>query len=87
MKLSAVTGRAVEKDYIDLYFILKQISLTTLLSKAKEKMPDLDYNLILKSIIYFDDVVKENIIFKHNRDVSFDEIKGFLEAEVKKVTN
>jgi len=42
MKLSAVTSRAVEKDYIDLYFILKQISLADLLSKAKEKMSDID---------------------------------------------
>lgn len=86
MKLSAVAGRAVEKDYIDLYFILKQISLATLLSKAKEKMPDLDYNLVLKSLIYFKDVSKENIVFKHNLEVSFDEVKGFLEAEVRKVT-
>ena len=85
MKLSAVTGRAVEKDYIDLYFILKQISLSALLSKAKEKMPDLDPNLILKSLIYFKDVSKENIVFKHNLKVSFDEVRIFLEAEVKKV--
>lgn len=85
MKLSAVVGRAVEKDYIDLYFILKKISLSELLSKAKEKMPDLDRNLILKSLVYFDDVEKENIIFKHNFEISFDEVKGFLEEEVKKV--
>ncbi len=85
MKLSAVTGRAVAKDYIDLYFILKQVTLITLLSKAKEKMSDLDYNLILKSLIFFDDVSMENIVFKHNQDVSFSEVKGFLEEEVKKV--
>ncbi|MBI2087080.1 MAG: nucleotidyl transferase AbiEii/AbiGii toxin family protein [Candidatus Zambryskibacteria bacterium] len=85
MKLSAVVSRAVEKDYIDLYFILKQISLGTLLLKAKEKMPDLDYNLILKSLIYFSDVSTENIIFKHNHEVSFNKVKGFLEEEVKKL--
>lgn len=84
MKLSAVVGRAVEKDYIDLYFILKQIPLTILLLKAKEKMPDLDYNLILKSLIYFDDISKENVIFKHNSEISFNETKKFLEEEVKK---
>lgn len=85
MKLSAVVGRAVEKDYIDLYFILKQIPLATLLSKAKEKMPDLDYNLILKSLVYFEDVYKENIIFKNNLEISFDEVRKFLEEEVRKV--
>ena len=85
MKLSAVVGRAVEKDYIDLYFILKQISLPELLLKAKEKMPDLDRNLILKSLIYLDDVEKENIIFKNNFRISIPEVKKFLEEEVKKV--
>ena len=85
MKLSAVVGRAVEKDYIDLYFILRQIPLGGLLSKAKEKMPDLDHNLILKSLIYFNDVEMENIVFKHNFDISFDEVKRFLEEEVKKI--
>lgn len=85
MKLSAVAGRALEKDYIDLYFILKQIPLVSLLAKAKEKMPDLDYNLILKSLIYFNDVSQENIVFKHNLEVSFDDVKRFLEVEVKKV--
>ncbi len=85
MKLSAVVGRASEKDYIDLFFILKQISLTALLSKATEKMPDLDQNLILKSLIYFGDVEKEKIVFKHNFEVSFDTVKKFLEEEVKKL--
>lgn len=85
MKLSAVVGRAVEKDYIDLYFILKQITLTELLSKAKEKMPDLDRNLILKSLIYLDDVEEENIIFKNNFKISIPEVKKFLEEEVKKL--
>jgi hypothetical protein len=85
MKLSAVVGRAVEKDYIDLYFILKQISLSVLLSKAKEKMPDLDQNLILKSLIHFADVEKEHIVFKHNFEISFGEVEKFLEIEVRKV--
>jgi len=85
MKLSAVVGRAVEKDYVDLYFILKQISLSLLLLKAKEKMPDLDQNLILKSMIYFKDVEREKIIFKHNFEVFFEEVKKYLEEEVRKV--
>jgi hypothetical protein len=84
MKLSAVVGRAVEKDYVDLYFILKNISLSALLAKAKEKMPDLDRNLILKSLIYFDDVKTEHIIFKPGFQVPFEQVKRFLAEEVKK---
>lgn len=82
MKLSTISGRAIEKDYIDLYFILKQIPLSTLLEKAKQKMPDLDRNLVLKSLVYFDDMTSERIIFKHDSEVQFSEVKKFLENQV-----
>jgi hypothetical protein len=82
MKLSAITGRSVEKDYVDLYFILKQIPLKTLLDLSTQKHPSLDHALILKSLVYFDDVLAEPILFKEGHHVSFDEIKIFLKKEV-----
>jgi hypothetical protein len=83
MKLSAITSRSVEKDYVDIYFILKKISLKELLSKTQTKMPDLDPNLILKSLVYFDDVVSEEIIFKNDCNVRFSDIQEFLSKEVR----
>ena len=65
MKLSAITGRASNKDYIDLYFILKHFSLSDLLEKAHDKYPELERNLILKSLVYFDDITSEKILFKN----------------------
>ncbi len=53
MKLSAITSRGISKDYIDLYYILQDIDLSYLLDKSAEKFPDLDRNLILKSLVYF----------------------------------
>lgn len=85
MKLSAITGRASNKDYIDLYFILKLFSLSELLEKAHEKYPELDRNLILKSLVYFEDVTAEKIIFKNNNDIAFEEVKSRLRSEVKKL--
>lgn len=82
MKLSAITSRSVEKDYIDLYFILKKISLEKLLSKVQIKMPDLDQNLILKSLVYFDDISSEKIIYKNNSDIDISDIKDFLKKQV-----
>lgn len=82
MKLSAITSRSVEKDYVDIYFILKKKSLKELLSKTQIKMPDLDQNLVLKSLVYFDDVAPEKIIFKYNLDVQFSDIKIFLKKQV-----
>ena len=87
MKLSTITGRASNKDYIDLYFILKLFSLSDLLDKAHGKYPQLDRNLILKSLVYFEDVTQEKIIFKNNNDIAFEEVKKRLQSEVKKLSN
>src|SRR3989344_4720837 len=84
MKLSAITGRASNKDYIDLYFILKRLSLSDLLKKSHQKYPELERNLILKSIVYFDDITLEKILFKNNNNVTFDKVKDTLRSEVKK---
>ena len=78
MKLSAITSRSVLKDYVDLYFILHQMSLEELLQLTKEKFPTLDINLILKSLVYFDDVQKEPILFKHDENVEFKSVKKYL---------
>lgn len=87
MKLSAITGRASNKDYIDLYFILKFFPLSDLLDRAHRKYPQLDRNLILKSLVYFEDVTREKIIFKNNNDIAFEEVKKRLKSEVKKLSN
>ncbi len=84
MKLSAITGRASNKDYIDLYFILKFFPLSDLLDKAHRKYPQLDRNLILKSIVYFEDILQEKIMFKNYNNITFEEVKKRLKSEVKK---
>lgn len=83
MKLSAITSRSVLKDYVDLYFILQKVSLRDLLVMCTIKHPTIDTNLILKSLIYFEDVVPEPIMFKENHNVDFETIKKYLIGEVK----
>jgi hypothetical protein len=82
MKLSAITGRSVLKDYVDLYVILQKISLANLVPLCQKKYKDLDINLVLKSLVYFDDVIEEPIIYKYSREVDFKEIKNFLRKTV-----
>ena len=84
MKLTAITGRSFLKDYVDLYFILHNIDLEKLLKFAKEKFSTIDTNLILKSLVYFEDIQEEPILFKHNKEVSFKLIKKYLAKTVKK---
>jgi len=82
MKLSAITSRSVEKDYVDLYFILKTITLVELLNFCSIKYPSLDENLLLKALVYFDDIKEEKILFKEGHYVSLPEIKSYLQKIV-----
>ncbi len=83
MKFGAILSRSLEKDYVDLYFILQNFDLKTLIDITVQKYKDIDTALILKSLIYFDDVLNEPIIFKENHDISFDTVKEFLKKVVK----
>ena len=83
MKLSAIVNRSVQKDYVDLYFILQQYPLSELLQSARKKFPEIETNLIIKSLVYFDDLNEEPINFRNNQDVSINRIKHFLRQTVK----
>ncbi len=85
MKLSAVTGRATNKDYIDLYFILDTFSLDELLELSIQKHNNLDINLILKSLVYFDDIEDEPIVFKEGNYVKWQEVQKRLINSVKEL--
>ena len=82
MKLAAITSRATNKDYIDIYFILQKLPLSVLLEKTRIKLPEIDTNLILKSLVFFDDVKKEPIRFKNNKNIDFKVIKSFIKKTV-----
>ena len=83
MKLSAIMSRAVEKDYVDLYFILQKISLDDLLDYCRKKYRSLDEIMILKSLPFFEDVQKEHILFKEGHKVSLKQMKKYFEETVR----
>lgn len=55
MKLAAVAGRGTKKDFIDIFFLLKDYSLEEMLGLYNQKFRDGDQFLVLKSLLYFDD--------------------------------
>lgn len=57
MKLSAISSRGAKKDFVDMYFILKRISLNELLIRFSAKFARIQYNdvHIMKSLTYFVD--------------------------------
>lgn len=55
MKLAAVAGRGSKKDFIDIYFLLKEFSLSELLAFYNQKYSDGSSFMVLKSLTYFND--------------------------------
>lgn len=67
MKLNAIMGRGSKKDFIDLYFILKNYTLSTLIDLYSQKYYDGSIFLVLKSLAYFDDADEQEMPFMfHN---------------------
>lgn len=84
MKLSAISSRATNKDYIDLYYIFQEYDFEEILKLCQKKFIDIDINLILKSLVYFEDIAIDPIFFKNNKDIDFDKVKEFLRTLVRK---
>jgi hypothetical protein len=84
MKLSAITGRGTQKDYVDLYFILQRIPLKELLVLCSVKLPQLDRGLILKALAYFDDLEPEPIMYMTGQNIDFEVVKRFLRSQAAK---
>jgi predicted nucleotidyltransferase component of viral defense system len=65
MKLNAIAGRGVKKDFIDVYYLLKQFTFKELIDFYLNKYPDGSEFIVRKSMVYFDDADSEStpIIF------------------------
>ena len=59
MKLAAVAGRGSKKDFIDIYFLLREFSLSELLAFYNQKYSDGSSFMVLKSLTYFSDADDE----------------------------
>ena len=55
MKIAAIVGRGTKKDFIDLFFLLKQFSLREILDLYLQKYPDGSIFIAMKSLSYFED--------------------------------
>jgi predicted nucleotidyltransferase component of viral defense system len=83
MKLSAICSRSLYKDYLDLFFIFKDFGLAQLLELCKKKFVHLDEQVILKSLVYFEDIEMEPVILKNSREVTLLEIEKDFVFRVK----
>ncbi len=81
MKLSAVSNRGSRKDFYDIFFLLKDYTLHDMISLFEQKFPNYNSFYVTKSLIYFEDAEKEPDP-KVLADVSWDEVKKYIQAKV-----
>ena len=55
MKIAAITQRGSKKDFIDLYFLLREFTLEEILTFYQNKISDGNRWMAIKSLTYFDD--------------------------------
>lgn len=55
MKVTAIVGRGTKKDFVDMAFLLEQMSLSDILGCYQQKFADGSLFMALKSLLYFDD--------------------------------
>ena len=87
MKIDAISSRGMKRDFIDLFFVCKElISLKSLLSLFKKKYKSVNYNMvhILKSLAYFEDA-ENNPMPKMILPTSWQEVKSFFKEEIRKI--
>lgn len=82
MKLSAIMSRGTKRDFVDLFFILREITLNELVESFKRKYAGVGYSLshLCKSISYFDDA-EDDEMPKMITDIAWPEMKQFLEEK------
>lgn len=88
MKLTAISQRGSKKDFVDLYFLLKNYSLPELLDFFERRFRGVEYSTmhLLKSLSYFDDAEDEPMP-SMIRGMDWGEIKEAILAESKKIVS
>jgi hypothetical protein len=82
MKLAAITGRGTKKDFIDIYFLLRNFTLEEMLAFYDRKYPDGSAFLALKSLGYFEDAeAEQNPVMLEG--VEWDEVKNRINKDLK----
>jgi hypothetical protein len=88
MKIDASSSRGTKRDFVDLYYLVKQITLDQMLIFYNKKFKLLKTNRvhILKSLDYFTDADKDADPKMLVEKYSWPKIKKFLRNEVMKIT-
>ena len=88
MKVQAIAGRGCRKDFIDLYFLMKEYSLDKIMASHSAKFGSKLANRYhaFKSLLYYVDAEKEAMP-RMLIPVSWPQVKKTIQSEVKKIAD
>jgi len=75
-------GLLKKRDFTDLYFLLQKFTLSQLLAFYRDKYPDGNEFLVLRSLTYFDDA-EEDTALELLEKADWSDVKKTIEKEVK----
>jgi predicted nucleotidyltransferase component of viral defense system len=81
MKMAAITNRGRKRDFIDLFFLLKQFSLKQIIDWYQQKY-DAEVFMLLQSLVYFDDA-DEDIDLNMIKPLDWEDVKKEISIQVK----
>ncbi len=87
MKLKAMVQRGSKKDFFDIYYILQDMSLSTLLELYKSKFNQNEIFHVIKSLSYFEDAESDFNPIVYDPKIDWNTIKENLKIELNRFTN
>lgn len=86
MKLIAISSRPAQRDYIDIFYLLKKFTIEEMFAFGYKKYPNFNHYLSLRALTYFADLEDSNKrpIKVLAPDFSWEKAKDKIFAEVKK---
>jgi hypothetical protein len=81
MKIAAITGRGTKKDFIDLFFLLQDFSLSEILVDYEKKYHDGNIFMAVKSLNYFADAEEEQMPFML-KNVEWETVKSNIKMHL-----
>jgi predicted nucleotidyltransferase component of viral defense system len=83
MKVNVLFLRAKYRDYYDLYFLAKEMSLRQIFIISKDVVDGLTYKLLSVSLLYIDDIADDNIDHLEPKEkVTKKQIQSFFEKRI-----
>lgn len=87
MKLKAIAQRGSKKDFFDIYFLLQQIKMESMLQLFKRKFEQHELFYIVKSLTYFSDAENDADPILFDKDVTWANVKTLIHEKVKNLVD